>query len=98
MLTAKRKFRPKNYTKHFKKVAHLPLSPNEEKAKEALRSVTHDSVYGMAIRDAFVGESEAKFRQLFSELLSQMADNDMLMLKILGKTAYDALLKIKPNE
>lgn len=96
-LSAKRVFRPKDYAPMMAKLIHLKLSADEEKAVEALRTVTSDTPYGWAIRDAFIDRSPAKFRKLFVELWQQIDDNDMLMLKILGSEAYNALVKIKPS-
>lgn len=94
----KRKLSPVDYGKHFAKLIHMDLTRDEQIAVEALRKVTHDSVYGQMIRDAFIDESPEKFRQLFNEVLSQIADNEGLMFQILGKDAYKALIKIRPDK
>lgn len=95
-LQSKKIFRPTDYGKAFAKLCQMNLSPQEERVVEALRRVNSETIYGIAIRNAFIDESPAKFRKLFNELLSQIDDNDLLMLKILGSDCYNALLKIKP--
>lgn len=90
---------PVDYGKSFGKLINMDLSRDEQKAVEALRKVTHDSVYGEMIRDAFIDESPEKFRQLFGDILSQMADkrSSGTIYQIIGKEAYDSLIAIKPS-
>lgn len=93
MISLQKTYYPKQYS--FAKLINMRLSHDEEKAVEALRKVTHDSVYGQMIRDAFIDSSDGKFRQLFSEMLSQIDDNKDMMYQILGYDAYNSLIAIK---
>lgn len=86
---------PVNYAQALKKLG-MPLSINEQKLHDDLLKVESDSFWGIAIRDSFVDYSDAKFRELVAELLSQLYDSPDLMYRILGKAAYDSLIKLRP--
>lgn len=87
---------PVDYSKALYKMG-IPLSIAEERLKECLRKVEHDSIWGCAIVDAFVGYTDTKFRELVCELLSQLEDCEDTMYRILGYDAYNALIALKPK-
>lgn len=86
---------PVDYAKALYKMG-IPLTTDEQKLHDALLKVESESFWGLAIRDSFVDYSDTKFRELVCELMSQLHDSPNIMYRILGKDAYDALLKLKP--
>lgn len=85
---------PTDYSKAIYKMGIL-LSPQEEKLKEALRKVENDGIWGIAIRNMFIDYTDTTFRELVCELLSQNADDEFTMYRILGNPAYELLIKLK---
>lgn len=74
----------------------IPLSEDEQLLHDTFLKVESASYIGQAIRNSFLDYTDTRFRELYCELLSQNDDNEDMVFRILGKSAYDLLLKLKP--
>lgn len=96
-LTRRVNMTPVNYAHAFDMLKQYEfLTHNEQKLHDALLKVESESIWGKAIVNVFADYSIYKFRNLVSDLLSQMHDDELTMYKILGKEAFDALKFLKP--
>lgn len=86
---------PVDYSKALYKMG-IPLTTDEQKLHDALLKVDANSFWGNAIMVSFIDYTDVKFRQLYADLLSQLHDSPDTMYRILGKEAYDLLIKLRP--
>lgn len=70
------------------------LTTPEVRVLNEFRHVTHDSMWGIAIRQTVQSNDPDEFRLLIKELKSQEKDNPPAMREILG-SAYNSLVAIK---
>lgn len=70
------------------------LTYREQIAVEALKNISHESLWIEAINKVMTDFSVENFRLLICSLLSQNDDNPVLMRRILG-TAYESVVNLK---
>lgn len=70
------------------------LSSVELIAFDALKGVSNESLWGIAIKEVMNRPSVSKFRQLISDLISQDEDDPGTMKNILGD-AYESVVSLK---
>jgi hypothetical protein len=69
------------------------LNQNEQVAAEKLKSIDHDSIWGIAIRNVMAAFEASKFRRLICDLKSQNHDCPEVMKNILGD-AYECVIAL----
>lgn len=77
---------------HFEGIDNL--NAQEQQFLVCLEAVNDESLWGTAIMNVMKAPTVVKIRQLIGDLKSQAADNEEIMLSILGKPCYDQLLTL----
>jgi hypothetical protein len=70
------------------------LNPQEQQFLACLEAVNEESLWGTAIMNVMKAPTVVKIRQLISDLKSQAADGNEIMLNILGEPCYAQLLNL----
>jgi hypothetical protein len=67
------------------------LNPQEQQFLACLEAVKGDTIWALAIQNVMKAPTVVKLRQLISDLKSQAADGNEIMLNILGEPCYQQL-------
>jgi hypothetical protein len=70
------------------------LNPQEQQFLACLEAVNSDTMWALAIQNVMKAPTVVKIRQLISDLKSQAADGNEIMLNILGEPCYAQLLNL----